>query len=93
MSELRRAGFLPEWRRVETVDDYIAALHPDLDVVISDFALPEFNGLRALDLLRQRDTAIPFIIVSGVIGEETVAIEKSQRLCACEQRAGQRDDV
>ena len=74
VSELRRAGFNPEWRRVESEADYVTALHPGLDLVISDFAMPEFNGLRALDLLRQRDADIPFIIVSGVIGEETAVV-------------------
>jgi PAS domain S-box-containing protein len=74
VAELRRSGFNPEWRRVDTAADYLAALHPTLDVVISDFSMPKFNGLRALDLLRQRDADIPFIIVSGVIGEETAVM-------------------
>ena len=74
ISELRLAGYNPEWHRVESEAEYISALHPGLDLVISDFAMPDFNGLRALDLLRQRNTDIPFIIVSGVIGEETAVV-------------------
>ena len=74
VSELRRAGYDPDWRRVETVADYLDGLRPGLDLIISDFEMPEFNGLRALDLLRQRDAEIPFIIVSGVIGEEAAVV-------------------
>jgi len=74
VAELRRAGYNPEWWRVDTEVSYLASLRPGLDLVISDFAMPDFNGLRALDLLRQRDADIPFIIVSGVIGEETAVV-------------------
>ncbi len=69
--ELRRAQFDPQWQRVETEEDYLANLHPDLDLILSDFEMPEFSGLRALELLNERGYKIPFIIVSGTIGEET----------------------
>jgi PAS domain S-box-containing protein len=67
---LRRAGFVPEWRRVETEAEYLAALDPALDLILADYALPQFDGLRALELLRTRGLDIPLIIVSGTIGEE-----------------------
>jgi diguanylate cyclase (GGDEF)-like protein/PAS domain S-box-containing protein len=70
LHELRRAGFEPDWQRVETEPDYRAALDPALDVILADYALPQFDGLRALQLLRERGWDIPFILVSGVIGEE-----------------------
>jgi len=69
--ELRRAGFDPEWARVETEEDYAARLRPDLDVILSDYALPRFSGIRALQLLRERGLEIPFILISGTIGEDT----------------------
>ncbi len=69
--ELRRAKFDPQWKRVETEEDYLAGLRADLDLILSDFEMPEFNGLRALELLNERGHDIPFIIVSGTIGEET----------------------
>ena len=47
--EMRRAGFEPCWERVDTEADYLARLHDGLDVVLSDFDLPHFNGLRALE--------------------------------------------
>jgi PAS domain S-box-containing protein len=75
---VRRAGFNPTWRRVETETDYVASLHPDLDVILSDYEMPEFSGLRALEVLNARRLEIPFIIISGTIGEDTaVAAMKS----------------
>jgi PAS domain S-box-containing protein len=71
LRELRRSGFDPEWRRVDTEADYVANLSPDLEVILSDYALPAFSGLRALEVLRERGLEIPFIIVSGTIGEDT----------------------
>jgi two-component system cell cycle sensor histidine kinase/response regulator CckA len=69
--ELRRAEFEPEWHCVETEADYLARLSADLDLVISDYEMPAFSGLRALELLKQKpELDIPFIIVSGTIGEE-----------------------
>jgi PAS domain S-box-containing protein len=67
---LRRAGYAPEWLRVETEAEYLAALDPSLDLILADYSLPQFDALRALELLRARALDIPFIIVSGTIGEE-----------------------
>jgi len=68
--ELRRAKFNPQWHRVETETDFLTSLHPDLDLILSDFEMPEFNGLRALELANKRNYTIPFILVSGTMGEE-----------------------
>jgi signal transduction histidine kinase len=69
--ELRRSGFVFDWERTDTEDAYLASLKPDLDLILSDFEMPEFGGLRALELLKkQPNLDIPFIIVSGTIGEE-----------------------
>lgn len=76
--ELRRTGLKPEWQRVDNEGDYLTLLHEDLDLVISDFDLPQFNGMRALELLKQRHVEIPFILVSGTIGED-VAVEAMRR--------------
>jgi PAS domain S-box-containing protein len=78
LHELRRAGFAPVWRRVETEADYLAALDPSLDLILADYAMPQFDGLRALELLRARGLAIPFIIVSGTIGEESAVAAMRQ---------------
>jgi PAS domain S-box-containing protein len=71
---LTEAGFQPEWQQVETETAYTAALQSSLEMILCDWNLPLFNGLRALELLTQSGLEIPFIIVSGGIGEE-VAIE------------------
>jgi len=52
--ELRRAGFDPVWRRVETEEDYLAHLQAGLDVILADYTLPQFDALRALQLLQER---------------------------------------
>jgi len=74
LRELRRAGFDPVWRRVDTEQAYADSLGPDIDIILSDYSMPQFDGPRALKLLQQRELEIPFIIVSGTIGE-AVAVE------------------
>lgn len=69
--ELRRAGFEPHWQRVDTEEAFLKHLQPSLDLVLSDFELPQFSGLRAFQLLSTSGLEIPFIIVSGTIGEDT----------------------
>jgi PAS domain S-box-containing protein len=68
--QLRRSGFEPDWRRVDTEKDYLANLDGQLDIILSDYAMPQFDGMRALELLKQRELDIPFIMVSGTIGED-----------------------
>lgn len=70
MRALRRGDLEAEWRRVQTEPDFLAALAWNPALVISDFNLPQFSGQRALELLRGRGLAIPFIVVSGALGEE-----------------------
>ncbi len=71
---LRRSGFDPEWHRVDTEPEYLAWLHSSPDVILSDHAMPQFDGPRALRLLKESGLEVPFISVSGTIGEE-VAVE------------------
>ena len=70
--ELQRAGYDLEWHRVDSEAAYLGSLKAgNLDVVLSDYSLPQFDGLRALTLLKERDPDVPFILVSASIGEET----------------------
>lgn len=73
---LEAAGLPCQIVRVDTEDAFRKALEgmPGLDLIISDFTLPSFDGGRALALAKQRRPDIPFIFVSGTIGEEA-AIE------------------
>ncbi len=68
--ELRRAGFFPSLQRVDTEAEFAACLHPDLDLILSDYAMPAFSGLRALEMLVESGLEIPFILISGNIGED-----------------------
>ena len=69
--ELKKSGFEPESRRVDTRDAFIIAIDESTpDVIIYDHNLPHFSSSEALELTRQRDQAIPFIIVSHAIGDE-----------------------
>jgi starch phosphorylase len=68
--ELRRSGFDPLWQRVETESAYLAQLETAPDIVLADYALPQFSAARALQLLQERRSEIPFLVVSGTIGEE-----------------------
>ena len=69
--ELTRAGFGPLVERVETASTMRAALdRQQWDVVVGDYSLPHFGGAAALEVLRDSGLDVPFIIVSGTIGEE-----------------------
>ena len=70
MRELRRAGFEPGYQRVECEADFSAALADRPDIVLSDFLMPRFSGLRALEILKSQELEIPFILISGTIGED-----------------------
>ncbi|MCZ7542863.1 MAG: response regulator [Anaerolineae bacterium] len=72
--ELQRAGFELEWQVVDNEADYLAHLDAKLDVIVADYALPQFDGVSALKLLQERGLDIPHILVSGTIGEE-LAVE------------------
>ncbi|HVN07216.1 MAG TPA: histidine kinase dimerization/phosphoacceptor domain -containing protein [Bryobacteraceae bacterium] len=69
--ELRRGGFDPDWRRVETELDFLAQLAPPPDVILADYTMPMLDAHRALELLEGRGLSIPFIVVSGSIGEDS----------------------
>ena len=73
--ELQRAGIEPECTRVDTADGLMNALESQQwDIIISDYNLPDFDGLEALKILKKTGKDIPFIIISGTVGEE-IAVE------------------
>jgi PAS domain S-box-containing protein len=70
--QLRNTGFDASFERVDTAEAMNAALDKlTWDLVLSDFMMPGFGGLEAVELLRQKGFDIPIFIVSGKIGEET----------------------
>ncbi len=69
--ELTRGGFAVTFERVDTPEAMASALErQSWDVIISDYSMPRFSAPQALSLVRQRNLDIPFLIVSGTIGEE-----------------------
>jgi len=77
--ELERGGYQLEFRRIDTADDLKTALADhNWDLVIADYSMPRFNGADALAMVREHSREVPFIFVSGTIGEEAaVAALKS----------------
>jgi diguanylate cyclase (GGDEF)-like protein/PAS domain S-box-containing protein len=71
LNALCRAGFAPRGPRVDNEADFLAALNPDLDVILADYSLPQLDATRALACVRERGFDIPFIVVTGTVGEET----------------------
>ena len=72
MRELRRIGYEVEFERIETTTAMQSALaQRTWDLILSDYTLPAFNAAQALKVLKASGLDVPFIIISGTIGEET----------------------
>ena len=75
LRDLARQGYEVEWKRVETDPDMRAALADrSWEVVLSDFRMPTFSAPAALELCREFDPDLPFIVISGTVGED-IAVE------------------
>ena len=76
---LKAGGFVPEYERVCTRPALDTALDARTwDLVVSDYSMPQLNGLQVLDRVRERRPELPFVLVSGAVGQETaVAAMKS----------------
>ena len=70
VSHLRRAGFEPEVRLVLTEEELVASLDPPPDLVIADYTLPRLDAPRALAVVQARGADVPFVVVTGSVGEE-----------------------
>lgn len=69
--ELEVSGYTAIWERVENMNQMSAALDGQTwDIILADYSLPQFNALAALSLMQAKNLDLPFIIVSGSIGEE-----------------------
>jgi putative nucleotidyltransferase with HDIG domain len=72
LREIQRSGYEVDFERVETANAMRVALTRQAwDLIICDFSLPQFNAPHALEVLQKTGYDIPFIIVSGTIGEES----------------------
>src|SRR4029077_19659564 len=69
--ELKKAGFDPQYDVVDREAVFLAKLHSQsYDVILADYRIPSWSGAEAFHRLRQSGKDIPFILVSGAIGEE-----------------------
>ncbi len=75
LRELKRGGFAPDYRRVFNEAQVFEALTtPTWDLIISDYSLPDFDGTRCLKIYKESGLDMPFILVSGTIGEEIAVL-------------------
>ena len=75
IEHLRSGGYDPEYTRVDSAEALNKALeHHEWDMVIADYTMPGFSGTAALSTVRSRGLEVPFIFVSGTIGED-IAVE------------------
>jgi signal transduction histidine kinase len=69
-AQVRQAGLQVQWTRVETLEAFAEALADDWDAVVCDYQLPGHSGLDMLRHLRATERVLPFVLVSGEIGED-----------------------
>ncbi len=75
LRQLKKNGFEPQHKRVDDAATLRAALQSeDWQIVISDFHMPNFDGLAALQVFKEVGRDIPFILVSATVGEETAVL-------------------
>ena len=72
--ELAHGGYQIEAQRVDTPEAMRSALQQPWDIVFADYTMPQFDGMSALRMLREMNADIPFIFVSGTIGEDTAVM-------------------
>lgn len=70
LRQLRRDGYEPDWERVEDAAGFAEKLKPGIELILSDYQLTQFTGLDALEILNSSGLDIPFILISGTIGED-----------------------
>jgi PAS domain S-box-containing protein len=69
--QLRKAGYLLDYTCVDSEPAFLEGLRGAPDIIFSDYSMPQFTGMRALEVLRESGLEIPLILISGTVGEET----------------------
>ncbi len=73
-SELENAGFVVDWRAVDDEVGFESALdHFKPDIILADYSLPKTSGLEALVIAQRKASDVPFVFVTGIVGEEIAA--------------------
>jgi PAS domain S-box-containing protein len=69
--ELKRGGFEPSFERADTPEAMKMALdRQGWDIILADYVMPRFSGLEALKIVKEKGLDLPFIVISGKIGED-----------------------
>ncbi|MDB5214580.1 MAG: Sensory box histidine kinase/response regulator [Myxococcaceae bacterium] len=71
LRELKRSHFELVWERVQTAPDLESILAKSWDIVLCDYTMPHLDAPTALDIVRKHSADMPFIVVSGTVGEDT----------------------
>ena len=74
LAEMRRSGFDFDWTVVDSREGFNNQLNSDWDIILADYALPQYDALTALHDLQEKGKDIPLIIVTGTVSEE-IAVE------------------
>lgn len=78
VDHLRAGGISLQYKAIDNEEALLSALEEQWDIVLSDYSIPGFGGARALEMVRAYDRDVPFVFVSGTIGEEVaVSLIKS----------------
>jgi two-component system cell cycle sensor histidine kinase/response regulator CckA len=72
--ELKRLNYEIQYDRVYTESELKTALNQQWDVVLSDYSMPNFNGMEALKIVREKDHDLPFIFISGTLDEDQAVL-------------------
>src|SRR5438045_1865138 len=67
---LKAHGYELDWQRVDSEGEFRLRLVPTLDIILSDFSVPGFGALPALDIVKTANLDVPVIVVSGSLGDE-----------------------
>jgi DNA-binding NtrC family response regulator len=75
LNRIKKGSYSIEYKIIDNALEMRTALNEkSWDLVLSDYSMPNFNGLKALDIIKESGIDIPFILISGTIGEE-IAVE------------------
>lgn len=73
--QLKKGGYDLIWERIETADEMSTCLKEKAwDIILCDYKMPKFDGLEALSILQETGLDIPFLLISGTVGED-IAVE------------------
>ncbi|MBM3848025.1 MAG: PAS domain S-box protein [Verrucomicrobia bacterium] len=72
-AELIASGLSIDYRQVDNRQEFVAALDSPIDIILADYRLPQFDALQALRTLQQHGLSLPFIVITGTLGDELAA--------------------